>query len=406
MVVAAVVGWQVGLALAGFPAGGGGAEPLRYVLLLTLAGGALGLLVTPYLTLVPLRRLWAAARGADAPTVLGAGVGLLTGLLAAALAAFPVSLLPDPFGRWLPTGVAVLLAWLGVTVGALRKDDVLRALDRARRPAGRVPAGTPALTPPPAAPLLLLDTSAVIDGRVLAVRQHGFLAGEMAVPRFVLDELQHLADSPDPARRQRGRRGLDLLQRLQREADLNVLDAAGAPPGTPPDLPPGPPAEEAPGRGDRLAVDALLVRLARERSAALVTTDFNLQQVATLQGVAVLNVALLANALRPPLAPGDTLHTEVVQPGREQGQGIGFLEDGTMVVVEGGRHLVGARVAVEVTRVLPTAAGRIVFGRPGAPAGVEPAQRATPEGVVTGDTLPAPGAAGQASEALSGVGGE
>ena len=137
MVVAAVAGWQVGLALAGFPAGGGGAEPLRYVLLLTLAGGALGLLVTPYLTLVPLRRLWAAARGADAPTLLGAGVGLLTGLLAAALAAFPVSLLPDPFGRWLPTGVAVLLAWLGVTVGALRKDDVLRALDRARRPAGR-----------------------------------------------------------------------------------------------------------------------------------------------------------------------------------------------------------------------------------------------------------------------------
>ena len=107
------------------------------------------------------------------------------------------------------------------------------------------------------------------------------------------------------------------------------------------------------------------MRLARERRAALVTTDFNLQQVATLQGVPVLNVALLANALRTlPLAPGDTLQTDVVQPGREQGQGIGFLEDGTMVVVEGGRHLQGARVTVEVTRVLPTAAGRIIFGRP------------------------------------------
>ena len=242
MVVAAVAGWQVGLALAGYPPGGGGAEPLRYVLLLTLAGGALGLLVTPYLTLVPLRRLWAAARGADAPTLLGAGVGLLTGLLAAALAAFPVSLLPDPFGRWLPTGVAVLLAWLGVTVGALRKDDVLRALDRARRPtgspAGTAPGGTAAHAPAPAAPALLLDTSAVVDGRVLPVRQHGFLAGDLAVPHFVLDELQLLADSSDPARRQRGRRGLDLLQRLQREADLSVLDADGAPSGSRPGTPP------------------------------------------------------------------------------------------------------------------------------------------------------------------------
>jgi uncharacterized protein YacL len=377
MVVAAVAGWQVGLALAGYPPGVGGAEPLRYVLLLTLAGGALGLLVTPYLTLVPLRRLWAAARGADAPTLLGAGVGLLTGLLAAALAAFPVSLLPDPFGRWLPTGVAVLLAWLGVTVGALRKDDVLRALDRTRRPAGRATGGPATHAPPPAAPALLLDTSAVVDGRVLPVRQHGFLAGDLAVPHFVLDELQLLADSSDPARRQRGRRGLDLLQRLQREANLNVLDADGAPSGGP-SAAPSASADELPGR----AVDARLVRLARERRAALVTTDFNLQQVATLQGVPVLNVALLANALRSPLAPGDTLQTDVVQPGREQGQGIGFVEDGTMVVVEGGRHLLGARVTVEVTRVLPTAAGRIIFGRPR-------------------DAEPAPGAAGQASEAVS-----
>jgi uncharacterized protein YacL len=372
MVVAAVAGWRVGLALAGFPAGGEGGEPLRYVLLLTLAGGALGLLVTPYLTLVPLRRLWSAVRGADAPTLLGAGVGLLTGLLAAALAAFPISLLPDPFGRWLPTGVAVLLAWLGVTVGVLRKDDALRALDRARRPAGRAPGGTP--SPAPAAPALLLDTSAVVDGRVLAVRQHGFLPGDLAVPRLVLDELQHLADSPDPARRQRGRRGLELLQRLQREAGLHVLDVDGTPPGAPGGVPPEPA-----GR----AVDARLVRLALERRAALVTTDFNLQQVATLQGVPVLNVALLANALRAPVSPGDTLHTEVVQPGREQGQGIGFLEDGTMVVVEGGRDLLGARVAVEVSRVLPTAAGRIVFGRPRGP-------------------LPAPGAEGETSEAVSG----
>jgi uncharacterized protein YacL len=344
MVVAATAGWRLGLALAGYPPGEAGvprpgAEPLRYVLLLSLAGGALGLLVTPYLTVVPLRRLWALAHGADAPTLIGAGFGLLVGLLAAALAAYPISLLPDPFGRWLPTGVALLLAWLGVAIGALRKDEVARAFGRGRWQAGPAGRGEGRWTGPA---LAVLDTSAIVDGRVVAVRHTGFLGGDLAVPRFVLEELQQLADSADPARRQRGRRGLQLLERLREETDLAVLDV---------DYP------------DVRGVDGKLIRLAQQRRAAVVTTDHNLHRVATLQGVPVLDVAELAGALRAPLVPGEELAVEVVQPGRERGQGLAFLEDGTMVVVEGGRRLVGERAPVEVTRVLQTAGGRIVFTR-------------------------------------------
>jgi uncharacterized protein YacL len=341
MLLAGMAGWQVGLALAGPPGGtaGGDGGSLRYVLLLTLAGAALGLLVTPYLTVVPVRRLWAVVRNADAQTLLGAGIGLLAGLLAAALAAVPVSLLPDPFGRWLPTGVAVLLAWLGVTAGVQRKDDVLRATGLARR-AGAGRGATPA--PGQGTAVAVLDTSAIVDGRVVAVRSCGFLGAELAVPRFVLEELQQLADSADPNRRQRGRRGLELLAQLQSGAGLTVLDVDYA---------------------DVRGTDAKLVRLARERRCAVVTTDHNLHRVAALQGVPVLDVAELAGALRAPVVPGESLTVEVVQAGRERGQGVAFLDDGTMVVVEGGRDRLGARTAVEVIRVLPTAAGRIVFSR-------------------------------------------
>ena len=191
--------------------------------------------------------------------------------------------------------------------------------------------------------MALLDTSAIVDGRVVAVRSSGFLGVELAVPRFVLEELQQLADSADPARRQRGRRGLELLagaaiRRRPDRARRRLPPASGG-------------------------VDAKLVRLARERRGAVVTTDHNLHRVAALQGVPVLDVAELAGALRAPVVPGESLSVEVVQAGRERGQGIGFLDDGTMVVVEGGRDRLGVRAAVEVTRVLPTAAGRIVFSR-------------------------------------------
>lgn len=358
-VAGGTAGWQLGLALDGSPPGtlAGGAA-LRYVLVLTVAGAALGLLVLPYVSIVPLRRLWGLARSADARNLVGGSLGLLVGLLAAALAAFPVSFLPDPFGRWLPAGLAVLLAWLGVTIGTLRKDEVFRALGQSRRAAEGdagagaegmaggtggggmgAPSGTAWGVP---AGGVLLDTSAVVDGRIVAIRLSGFLGGSLTLPHFVLEELQYLADSSDPARRQRGRRGLDMLERLKREADLTVID------------------DDYPAvRG----VDSKLIRLARQRRAAIVTTDSNLDRVAGLQGIAVLNVHELGNALRAVVVTGEELTLEIAQPGRERGQGIGFLEDGTMVIVEEGRRLLGGRAEVEVTRVLPTAGGRIVFSR-------------------------------------------
>jgi uncharacterized protein YacL len=337
MAVAGAAGWQLGLALAGFPSGAAaGGEALRYVLVLALAGAALGLLLTPYATVVPLRWLWQVARSTAAPDLLGATFGLIVGLLIAALASFPLSLLPDPFGRWLPFGVAVLCGWLGIAVGAQRKDELSSALRAAWRPASGGPAGAGSRRQ------LLLDTSAVIDGRIMEVFLCGFLTGQLVLPRFVLEELQQISDSADPARRQRGRRGMEMLQRLQQEVPLEIDDTDYA---------------------DLRTVDSKLIRLARQRQAAIVTTDYNLSRVASLQGVAVLNVHDLANALRTLVTPGETLALEIVQEGRERGQGVGYLDDGTMVVVEGGRSLVGTKAEVEVTRILPTTGGRLIFSR-------------------------------------------
>ncbi|MBI3970346.1 MAG: PIN domain nuclease [Chloroflexi bacterium] len=340
MVVAGIAGWQLGLALAGYsPQAGIEVDALRYVLVLALAGAALGLLITPYVTVVPLQSLWALARGLAAPRLISATVGLGAGLLIALLAAFPIVLLPEPFGRWMPFGVAVLLGWLGTAIGIARADELLPLLRIGGAHGGR--SGTAAASLD-AVGQLLVDTSAIIDGRIVEISHTGFLPGRLTVPRFVLEELQRLSDSTDPGRRQRGRRGLQLLERLQREAVVEIV------------------VDDVPDAKD---VDGKLVRLARQRHAAIVTTDHNLYRVATIQSVVVLNVNDLANALRSVVAPGDELALDLVQEGRERGQGIGFLEDGTMVIVEGGRPHVGTKADVEVTRILPTVGGRLVFGR-------------------------------------------
>ena len=341
MVAAGVAAWQLGLGLAGFSSDGSAAsEAMRYVVVLALAGAALGLLLAPYATVVPLRSLWRLARNVSAADLLGATFGLVVGLLIAALASFPVSLLPDPFGRWLPTGLAVLCGWLGLAIGSVRKDELFASL-RALWGGARSDRG--ALAPGGGARgALLLDTSAIVDGRIVEVCLSGFISGPLLVPRFVLDELQQLSDSADAMRRQRGRRGLAMLERLQREAEVLIVDQDFA---------------------DLRGVDGKLVRLARLRQAAIVTTDYNLSRVAGLQGVPVLNLNDLANALRAVVSAGEELSIDVVQEGRERGQGVGYLDDGTMVVIEGGRRLIGTRVEVEVTRVLPTAGGRLVFCR-------------------------------------------
>jgi uncharacterized protein YacL len=191
----------------------------------------------------------------------------------------------------------------------------------------------------------VVDTSAIIDGRIAEIVESGFIYGTLVVPKFVLEELQHIADSSDTLRRNRGRRGLEILNRMQKESTtpVEILD------------------EDVP---EVTEVDAKLVALARVRSKAILTNDFNLNRVAELQGVRVLNINSLANAVKPAVLPGEELRVRVIQEGKEPGQGVGFLDDGTMIVVEGGVRYIDKDLDVAVTRVLQTVAGRMIFAQP------------------------------------------
>ncbi len=193
--------------------------------------------------------------------------------------------------------------------------------------------------------LKILDTSVIIDGRIADVCDAGFLDGVFLVPQFILQELQHIADSPDPLKRARGRRGLDILHRIQKMAHITVRI-------TDEDFP------------KIKEVDSKLVALARVHDAKVITNDFNLNKVAELQGVTVLNINELANALKPVVLPGEALRVFVIKEGKEYNQGIAYLDDGTMVVVENGRKLIGKNAEVAVTSVLQTTAGRMIFSKP------------------------------------------
>ena len=189
--------------------------------------------------------------------------------------------------------------------------------------------------------LILLDTSVVIDGRISAVRDSGFLDGILMVPRFVLQELQTLADSDNNLKRNRGRRGLDLLSNMRKNHEIEVTDRDY----------------------DDKGVDSKLIRMALDMRACLCTTDFNLAKVAVVQGVTVLNINQLTNALRPVVIAGEVLDVAIIKEGKEAGQGVGYLDDGTMIVVEEGRRYVGDTVKAEITSVVQTAAGRMFFAR-------------------------------------------
>jgi uncharacterized protein YacL len=192
---------------------------------------------------------------------------------------------------------------------------------------------------------VVLDTSVIIDGRIADISQTGFISGDIVVPRFVLNELQHIADSPDTLRRNRGRRGLDILNKLQKESlvPIRILEKDYR---------------------DISEVDQKLVRLAKELDCAIVTNDYNLNRVAELQGIKVLNINELANAVKTVVLPGESITVHIIQEGKELGQGVGYLDDGTMVVVEDGRRFIDDTIEVNVTRTLQTVAGRMIFAQP------------------------------------------
>lgn len=266
--------------------------------------------------------------------VLAVG-GLLVGLLIAVLTSAPLRMVEPQWVSIAGTVMAfIVLGYVGVRLAMLKRRDFARLIPRLAEASIVTPGGTPKI----------LDTSVVIDGRFGDLLKSGFLEGRIRVPGFVLAELQALADSADETKRIRGRRGLDQISTLQHgDHVIEALDLDY------PDVP---------------DVDGKLVRLARETGFQMVTVDHNLTQVARIQGVDVLNINELATALRPPHLPGEVMHVVVSREGKEPDQGVAYLEDGTMVVVQNGRDSIGADIDVLVTSVLQTSGGRMLFARP------------------------------------------
>jgi uncharacterized protein YacL len=311
--------------------------PNRPAFLMAVVAASLlfGYLAIPYVTVYPTRwavgRLDRAGAGDIALGVAAVVVGLVMGLLLGV----PLAQIGGTLGAVLPPLAAVLLAivMLGAT---LYKRDVLLPAFSGFLPGGRR-RGAPTQ--------VVIDTSAIIDGRIADIAKTGFIMGELVVPRFVLDELQRIADSPDAMRRNRGRRGLEILTALQRDAVTPVTVHEETYP-------------------EINEVDAKLVAFARDTGAAILTNDFNLNRVAEIQGIRVLNVNELANAVKSVVHPGEEMSVRIIQDGKEPGQGVGYLDDGTMIVVEGGSRFMEREIGITVTRVLQTVAGRMIFAQP------------------------------------------
>ncbi|EGK09701.1 PIN/TRAM domain-containing protein [Kroppenstedtia eburnea] len=277
-----------------------------------------------------------------ADTLFGA-MGLIFGLIVAFLIEPPLSELPLPvISSVLPILVSALLGYLGFRVGYKKRDELIAIFTMNRQGKDR---GKKDKESRDNVEHKILDTSVIIDGRIADICRTGFLEGTLVIPSFVLEELQHIADSSDVLKRNRGRRGLDILNKIQKELNMRVLIYEG-------DF------EEV------SEVDSKLVKLAKVLSGKVVTNDFNLNKVCELQGVKVLNINDLANAVKPVVLPGEEINVQVIKDGKEHGQGVAYLDDGTMIVIEGGREYIGERIDVLVTSVLQTSAGRMIFAKP------------------------------------------
>lgn len=304
------------------------------------AGAIIGAIAMPSIAQA-LRRWLHSQMGRIPPEEFVAGlIGLVAGLAVSAIVALPLSLFPGLPGKVLPAVAALVITYVGVFMATARSQAVasILASRSASQPLGSKPEQQDASS------CAVVDTSAIIDGRIADIARAGFAPGILVIPKFVLEELQYIADSSDSLRRQRGRRGLEMLNKLQKEAAVPVEIS------------------EADFK-DADGVDAKLVRMAKATGYPIVTNDFGLNRVAELQGVRVLNINQLAASVRPLILPGEEVEIRIIQEGKEFGQGVGFLDDGTMVVVEEGRRHLNSRVDVVVTRVLQTAVGRMIFAQ-------------------------------------------
>jgi len=267
-------------------------------------------------------------------------VGLLLGLLLGDLLGSPLSQLPLPWGRWLPIVITVVVAAAICDFFLSQVEGISRVFHRlfsfvSQKTENRTDKKITSL------PEIVVDTSAFIDGRIEELSKTGFILGKLIIPRFILDELQKVSDNSDDLKRARGRRGLEVLSRLSKnphiETEIIETDFRDK------------------------EIDKKLVRLSSARNARLLTSDYNLNRVAEISGVTVLNINELANALKPIVLPGENLSVKIVAPGKEKGQGVGYLPDGTMVVVEDGEKKVGEELECQVERIYQTVAGKMIF---------------------------------------------
>ena len=298
-----------------------------------LISGVLGALIAMLIIAFEMR-----ARQASLKTLIGAAVGSIMGIVGAYLIGMLISTqdintVPGEMKVFLTIALAFFMGYIGLMVGAAKGDYLdLSALggifsDKTVKREYKI-----------------LDTSVIIDGRIADVAETGFLGGTLIIPHFILAELQQVADSADSSKRQRGRRGLDMLQRLRNNSklDIQILET---------DFP------------SVKEVDLKLIELGKQLDAVIVTNDFNLNKVAQLRGVAVLNINELANALKPVVLPGEAMRVFVLKEGKEYNQGVAYLDDGTMVVIDNARRLIGKTADIAVTSVLQTTAGKMIFGR-------------------------------------------
>lgn len=263
-------------------------------------------------------------------------IGLIVGLVVANLVTIPIKDI-EIIGTPISIVANILFSCLGIAVAAGKKNENL--FDSMKNKTTRTSAASAQYVPK------ILDTSVIIDGRIVDICRSGFIEGELIVPSFVLEELRHIADSQDSLKRNRGRRGLDVLNMIQKDLEYPVR------------------IENVEVNSDA-EVDSALLKLAQKLGGKVLTIDFNLNKVANFQGVPVLNINELANAVKPIALPGEEMTVQVIKDGKENGQGIGYLDDGTMIVIEGGRRHIGESLNVTVTSILQTAAGRMIFAKP------------------------------------------
>lgn len=332
------------------------------ILLGAVLGGLIGFLASPYFIRC-LKRFsaWVEQQLGKMPIhdVIAGAIGLAIGLIIANLLGYSFAKIPI-VGDYIPVIFSIVFGYLGITITIKKRQELTGLFDfvprfmkdfakmkEMRAGASQAPAETAKAVAPKAEDKAykLLDTSVIIDGRIADICDTGFIEGTLLIPVFVLEELQHIADSSDVLKRTRGRRGLDILQRIRQSTKVKVEI-------TNVDF------------DDIAEVDSKLVRLGQQVGGKIITNDYNLNKVAQLRGVEVLNINELSNAVKPVVIPGETMHVAIVKAGKEPGQGVAYLDDGTMIVVENGYHHMNESITVEVTSALQTAAGRMIFAKP------------------------------------------